>query len=233
LTDSDETNNDQKPIPSSDRQGGYTMIQHGPSHLSGSGTPPPLDPQDAVRGFFDQLLHSAVKEIENRFVEIWPRMVEEALTQHIHPLVRHEVQTTVGELLSAERMASLIEPVLVQELPSLIGKEMQRSEPLIRQTALEAAERLTRETLNRWIVDQAPTIVREQVADQVRQQAVPLEQIMKDEVRFAVARHIEPQTEHLVKSLAQEVIDRSVQHVVPELAEQHIKAELRRLTDAA
>lgn len=232
-TDSDQPNDVGTPVlnVSADRQGEQVVTQHEPSPPSASTAPSPVGPQDAIKGFFDQILQSTVKEIENRFAEILPRMVEEALARHVRPMVEREVGTRLGEMLSADRMAPLIQPVISQGLPSLVGKEMAQSEPLIRQTASDTAGLLIKEKLDQWITDHAEAGLREHTSDLLRARLEAMDQTIKDEVQSAVTQRVTSQVDHIVRSIAQEAIDRSVQQVVPELAERHIKAELKRLTD--
>ncbi|MCA1959104.1 MAG: response regulator [Nitrospira sp.] len=233
LTDSDQANDVVTPMlnVSSDRQGEHVVTQHEPSQPSISITPSPAGPQDAIKGFFDQILQSTVKEIESRFAEILPRMVEETLARRVQPMIEREVGTRLGEMLSADRMAPLIQPVISQGLPSLVGKEMAQSEPLIRQTASDTAGLLIKEKLDQWITDHAEAGLRKQTSDLLRARIEAMDQTIKDEVQSTVTQRVMSQVDHIVRSIAQEAVDRSVQHVVPELAEQHIKAELKRLTD--
>jgi Arc/MetJ-type ribon-helix-helix transcriptional regulator len=134
-------------------------------------------------------------------------------------------------MLSADRMAPLIQPVISQGLPSLVGKEMAQSEPLIRQAASDTAGLLLKEKLDQWITDHAEAGLRECTSDLLRARIEAMDQTIKDEVQSAVTQRVTSQVDHIVRSIAQEAIDRSVQQVVPEFAERHIKAELKRLTD--
>jgi hypothetical protein len=158
-------------------------------------------------------------------------MVEEALARHVRPMVEREIETRLGEMLSADRMAPLIQPVISQGLPSLVGKEMAQNEPLIRQAASDTAGLLIKEKLDQWITDHAEAGLREHTSDLLRVRIEAMDQTIKDEVQLTVTQRVTSQVDHIVRSIAQEAIDRSVQQVVPELAERHIKAELKRLTD--
>lgn len=237
FTDAD--GNDDAPDPLvhiSDRQGGQqggqTVTEHGPPSPSDPSTRPMADPQDAVKGFFDQLLQSAVKELESRLVGILPRMVEETLSRQVHSLVRHEVQTRFNDLFSTGRMTALIQPLVLQELPSLVGKELAQNEPILGRAASDAVGVLIKEKLDQWVTDHAQAFICEQVTEQLRTQTGLMQQVIHDEARSSVIQYLTSHLEQLVKTVAQEAVDQSVQHVVPALAEQHIKAELKRLTDS-
>ncbi|MCP9438452.1 MAG: response regulator [Nitrospira sp.] len=232
LTDADGNSNVPDPLVHvSDRQGGQTVTEHGPPQPSDPGTRSIADPQEAVKGFFDQLLQSAVKEMESRLVVTLPRMVEEMFSQQVHSLVRHEVQTRFNDMLSTGRMAALIQPLVLQELPSLVGKELAQNEPLLGRAASDAVGVLIKEKLDQRVTDQARALIREQVTEQLRAQTGLMQQVMQEEARSSVVQYLTSHLEQLVKTVAHEAVDQSVQHVVPALAEQHIKAELKRLTD--
>lgn len=220
-------------INATDRQGGYTVTEPGPPQSSEPNVRSTVpQPQDAVKGFFDQLLQSAVKEIEGRFAEALPRMVEETVSRHVQLVLRHEVHTRFNEMLSTGRMAAFLQPLVLQELPSLVGKELAHNEPLINRAATEAVGVLIREKFDRWMTDHASAAIREQIAERLHAHPELIQQPLQDEIRSSVAQHMASRTEEIVTALAREAIDRSVQHVVPDLAEQHIKAELKRLTDS-
>ena len=96
-------------------------------------------PQDAMKGLFDQLLLSVSKETEKRLTDILPRAIEDRLLNQVRPFVQQEVRAQLGAVLSAEQLSAMIHPLVSQELPSLLGKEIAKCESLIRQATSEAA----------------------------------------------------------------------------------------------
>lgn len=229
-TDSDQA--DEPPshrATSPDRQEGHTMNQQGTSQSAAPAAQPGIGPQDAMKGLFDQLLHSMTKETESRLASLLPRVIEEHLAVRIRPLIEQEIRSQLGDILSAEQLTGLIGPLLTRELPSLLRKEIANSEPLIKQAASEAVGASVKEKLDQWVRDEAEAGIRKQLPDLIRAQVGSIDQMVKDEVRAAV-QQAPLLADDIVRTAAQQSIDRAVQQVVPELAEQHIKAELKRLT---
>ncbi len=187
-------------------------------------------PQDAMKGLFDQLLLSVSKETEKRLTDILPRAIEDRLLNQVRPFVQQEVRAQLGAVLSAEQLSGIIHPLLSQELPSLLGKELAKCEPLIRQATSEAAGSLAAGKVDQWVREQAENSIRKQLTDTIREHIGTVDQTVKDEVHAAVAQHVPKLADELVRSTAEQSVEQSVRRVVPELAEQHIQAELKRLT---
>ncbi len=78
--------------------------------------------------------------------------------------------------------------------------------------------------------EQAEAILRQQVSDVIREQIGSIDQIVKDEVRATLHKQAPPIFDETVRTASERAIEQAVQHIVPELAEQHITAELKRLT---
>ncbi|MCP9455866.1 MAG: response regulator [Nitrospira sp.] len=216
-----------------DRQGGYTVTEPAPPQpAEPSVRSAASQPQDAIKGFFDQLLQSAVKEVESRLVDTLPRIVEETVSHHMQSALRHEVHTRFNEMLSTGRMAAFLQPLVLQELPALVGKELAQNEPLINRAATDVIGVLIKEKLDHWVADHASGVIREQLTARLQAHPDIIQQAIQDEIRSSVAQQMASHVEQVITPLAREAIDRSVQHIVPDLAEQHIKAELKRLTDS-
>ena len=187
-------------------------------------------PQDAMKGLFDQLLLSVTKETEKRLTDILPRAIEDRLLNQVRPVVQQEVRAQLGAILSAEQLTAMIHPLLSRELPSLLGKELAKCEPLIRQATSEAAGSLAAEKVDQWVREQAETSIRKQLTETIREHIGALDQMMKDEIRAAMAQQIPQSADEAVRTVAEQSVEQSVRRIVPELAEQQIQAELTRLT---
>lgn len=193
-------------------------------------SPATAGPQDAMKGLFDQLLQAVAKENEKRLADLLPLAIEEKLASHVRPIIQKEVRALLGDVLSMEQLATIIRPLLSQELPALLGKEITSCEPIIRQAASDVAGTLIKERLEQWVQEQAEAGIQKQLPDLIREHVGSIDQIVKDEVRAAAAKQAPLIADDIVRTTAQQTVERAVQHVVPELAEQHIKAELKRLT---
>ena len=218
-------------IASNNRPDGHAIDRQAPSPRPASAaSPASAGPQDAMKGLFDQLLLSVAKESEKRLAELLPRTIEEKLASHLRLLIPKEVRSQLGDTLSAEQLAAIIRPLLSRELPSLLGKEIANSEPIIRQTVSNAVETLVKEKIDQWAREQVQAGIREYLPDLIREQIGSIDQMVKAEMRTAVAQQAPLLADDIVRTIAEPAVEQSVQHVVPKLAEQHVKAELKRLT---
>jgi CheY-like chemotaxis protein len=190
------------------------------------------EPEDAMKGLFGQLLQSMTERTEKRLTDLLPQAIETRLSSHVRPIVQKELQKQLGEILSQEQLTAIIKPLLNQELPALLKKELTASEPMIRQTVADVAGTSVKESLERLVRDQVDAGVRKHLSDVVREQIGEIDLIVKEEIKQATVRQASLLADDLVRATAEQTVEQAVQRLVPELAEQHIKAELKRLTDA-
>lgn len=204
-------------------------------HPIGSSSPPPAasasaEPEDAMKGLFEQLLQSMTERTEKRLADLLPGLLEGKLATQVRPVVQRELDHQLGEILSKEQLAALIQPLLVQELPALLRKELAAAEPLIRQIVSERAATMLTERLNQAVREQAESLVRTHLPEVVREHVGSIDLVVQDEIRQAALKHAPLLADDLVRATAEQTVEQAVQRIVPELAEQHIKAELARLT---
>jgi enhancing lycopene biosynthesis protein 2 len=58
-----------------------------------------------------------------------------------------------------------------------------------------------------------------------------VDQLVKDEIQRAVQKQALLLADDMVKAAVGQTVEQAVQRIVPEIAEQHIKAELKRLIE--
>lgn len=187
-------------------------------------------PEDPMKGIFDQLMQSMTHQVEQRLADVLPQVIEEKLTSQVQPIVQKELWAQLGDVLSEERLAAIIQPILSRELPSLLGKEIANHEPIIRQTISDLIGTLAKAKLDIWVKEQAETGLRQHLSDVIREQIGSIDQIVKDEVQATVHKLAPPIVDETVRTVSERAIEQAVQQIVPELAVQHITAELKRLT---
>lgn len=187
-------------------------------------------PEDPMKGIFDQLTQSMTHQVEQRLADVLPQVIEEKLTSQVQPIVQKELWAQLGDVLSEERLAAIIQPILSRELPSLLGKEIANHEPIIRQTISDLIGTLAKAKLDIWVKEQAETGLRQHLSDVIREQIGLIDQIVKDEVQATVHKLAPPIVDETVRTVSERAIEQAVQQIVPELAVQHITAELKRLT---
>ncbi len=191
----------------------------------------PAAPEDAMRGLFDQLLQSMTKRSELSLAELLPRVIEEKLGTHVRPIVQKELNAQLGNILSQEYLTAIIHPLVAQALPTLIKKEIEASEPIVRQTASDVARASLGESVDRLVKDQVESGVQQYLPAAVREQVGTVDQLVKDEIQRAVQKQAPLLADDMVKAAVGQTVEQAVQRIVPDIAEQHIKAELKRLIE--
>jgi CheY-like chemotaxis protein len=190
------------------------------------------DPEEAMKGLFGQLLQSMSERTEKKIVELLPQMVGKDLATLVVKSVETEVRTHMGVSLSDERLTQVLEPWLKQALPKALSREMSLLEPVIRQSIVEIASPLIRESIDRFVREQTNAI-RTTLPDMVREQLGSIEGLVKEEIQQAAAKQTSGMVDVLVRETAREQVEQAVARLVPDLAEEQIKAEITRLTTVA
>jgi uncharacterized membrane-anchored protein YjiN (DUF445 family) len=191
----------------------------------------PAAPEDAMRGLFDQLLQSMTKRSELSLAELLPRVIEEKFGTHVRPIVQKELQAQLGNILSQEYLTTIIHPLVAQALPALIKKELEASEPLIRQIVSDVAKASIGESIDRLVKDQVHFEIHQYLPAVVREQMGTVDQLVKEELQRAVEKQAPLLADDMVRASVGQTIEQAVQRIVPDIAEQHIKAELKRLIE--
>lgn len=189
-------------------------------------------PEETMSDLFSQILASMTACTEKRITELLPQAIERELTARIHSAVKHALDGQLGEILSREQLASIIQPLLGQELPALLKNELAASEPLIRETLSELAGASIKNSLGDSIKDQIAASVQEQLPALVDVHLKSIDVQVKEEIRQATLKQAPLIADDAVRTAAEQAVEQAIQRIVPELAEQQIKAELNRLTAA-
>jgi CheY-like chemotaxis protein len=185
---------------------------------------PTAEPEEAMKGLFGQLLNSMSERTEKKIADMLPQMVGKELATL--------VAKSVGASLSEEHLTRALEPVLATALPKFLAQKMSLLEPLIRQSVSETASPLIKERIDQFVREEL-NAVRTALSGMVREQLDSLEGLIKEEIQQAAAKQAAEMTEALVQATAREEVKQAVLRLVPNLAEEQIKAEITRLTKAA
>ena len=203
---------------------------------SPSASPAPLinaaAPEDAMKSLLDLLLQSMTTRSQQSLVELLPGVIDEKLGTHVQPTVQKELRAQLGNILSQEYLTTIIHPLVSQALPALIRKELETNEPIIRRTISETVKASIGENVDRAVQEHADASLRKHLPDMIRDQVGSIDQMMKDEVRVAAMKQAPLIADDVVRSTAEQTVEQAVQRIVPDVAEQHIKAELKRLIEA-
>ena len=190
------------------------------------------EPEEAMKGLFGQLLHSMSERTEKKIADLLPKMVGKDLATLVAKTVESEVRAQTGASLSEERLTQVLEPLLMMALPKVLAREMSLIQPIIRQSVFETASPLIKERIDQFVQEEI-TAVRTTLSEMVREQLGSLEGLVKKEIQQAAAKHTTEIAEPLVRAAACEQVEQAVLRLVPNLAEEQIKAEIVRLTQAA
>ncbi|MGQ0695509.1 MAG: response regulator [Nitrospiraceae bacterium] len=232
LTDSEEGDEVMDHLNVSDEQEDQSMDQHSDAPKVTVARASTAGPEDAMKGLFEQLLQSMTQRTEKRLTDLLPQAIEAKLASHVQPIVQKEMRSQLGEILSHEQLAAIIKPILSQELPGLLPKEIKACEPIIRQTVSDLVGATIKQGLDQLVREQAEAGIRKQLPDMVREHLGAIDKIVKDEIRQATLKQAQLLADDIVRATAEQTVEQAVQRIVPELAEQRIRAELKRLTDA-
>jgi DNA-binding response OmpR family regulator len=231
-TDSEEGDEVMDHLTVSDEQEDQRMDQHSDKPKVAVARASTAGPEDAMKGLFEHLLQSMTQRTEKRLMDLLPQAIETKLASHVQPIVQKELRSQLGEILSHEQLAAIIKPILSQELPSLMPKEMKACEPIIRQTVSDLVGAAIKQSLDQSVREQAEAGIRKLLPDVVREHLGAIDRTVKDEIRQATLKQAQILADDIVRATAEQTVEQAVQRIVPELAEQRIKAELKRLTDA-
>ncbi len=190
------------------------------------------EPEEAMKGLFGQLLQSMSERTEKKITDLLPKMVGKDLATLVAKAVETEVGTHMGASLSEERLTQVLKPLLITALPKVLAREMSLLQPIIRQSVFETAHPVIKERIDQFVREEI-IAVRTALSDMVREQLGSLEGLVKEEIQQAAATQTAEMAEALVRVTAREQVEQAVLRLVPNLAEEQIKAEIVRLTQAA
>jgi DNA-binding response OmpR family regulator len=234
-TDSDDDNlHDDSLTDEEEEQAMEPHSQPKPSPVTSTTAPRAraAEPEEAIKGLFGQLLHSMSERTEKKIADLLPKMVGKELATFVAKAVEPEVRTQMGASLSEDRLVQMLEPLLMTALPKILSRDMSLFEPIIRQSVLETASPLIKERIDQFVREEI-NAVRTALSDMVREELGSLEGLIKDEIHQAAAKQTAGMAEALVQATAREQVEQAVLRLVPNLAEEQIKAEITRLTQAA
>ena len=222
--------------------GQIRAVQIPPSDTSKKSTTPPSSqptapitqkttskPEDAMKGHSDPLMQWMYERTEETIATMLPKVIGPELASQVAKAVQEEVQTQLGATLSQERLAHIIEPLLAKELSNVLAHEMPVLEPIIRHSIFEIASPLVKDSIDVLVREQAET-VKKTLPDLVHDHLGSIDVLVRDEIQQAAVKQATNRVDEIVREAVKEQIVQAVERLVPGIAEEHIKAELKRLT---
>ena len=199
---------------------------------SASPKQPAAEPEEAMKGLFGQLLQSMSEKTEKKIADLVPQMVGKELAALVAKAVEEEVHQQLGAGLSQERLTQIVEPLLSREIPKAFTSEMAVLEPIIRHSIFEIASPLVKEAIEQMVREQAES-VKHSLPELVQEHLKSMNGRVHDEIRQAAAAQTEKLAAEAVRTAASEQIQQTAEKLIPSIAEEHIRAEIARLTKAA
>jgi hypothetical protein len=193
---------------------------------------PAAEPEDAIKGLFGHLMQSMTEKAEKKIAEVLPDMIAKDLAVQISKAVEAETKQQLGTTLTQERLAAFIEPLLKKELPSVLVRELPALEPVLRKDIVEIATPLIKDQVDLLAREQAEAI-KVAVPAAVREHLKSIDDEITQEIRKAATAKAEALAEDLVRAAANNQVQQTVLELVPGIAEEQVKNELKRLTEAA
>ena len=218
-----------EPVKPGDKKEASAPPQRGPAPSSPA---PSAEPEETMKGLFGQLLQSMSGKTEKKIAELLPQMVSTKLEAQVSKSVEAEVHVQLGAAVSQERLAEVVEPLLSKVLPKVLTNEMAVLEPIIRHSIFEIASPLIKDQIERMVGEQAET-VKDLLPEAVRTHLRSMEDEIRGQLKECVAAQTERLAADVIRTVAEEQIQTTVQKVIPSMVEDAIKAEIRRLTEAA
>jgi hypothetical protein len=182
-----------------------------------------------MKGHSDPLMQWMSERTEEIIATMLPQVIGKELASQVAKAVQDEVQTQLGATLSQERLAHMIEPLLAKELSNVLSREMPVLEPIIRHSIFEIATPLVKDSIDGLAREQAET-VKKTLPDVVHDHIGSIDMLVRDEIQQAAVKQATHIADEVVRAAVKEQVEQAVQRLVPGIAEEQIKAELKRLT---
>lgn len=205
-----------------------------PVSTSAPALTPPITPSastDVVRSLVDQLVQAMTTRSEQSLAASLPKVLNEQWGAQVRPLVQKELQVQLGSILSQEYLTTIIQPLVAEALSAVIRKELASSEPIIRQAVTDLFKPPLGEPLAQLVREQMQSVVHQDLPAVVREQVGTINQQVTDTVHQEVVRQTPLVVETVVKASVGLAVEQAVQRIVPDVAEQQIKAEIKRLIE--
>ncbi|THJ23313.1 MAG: response regulator [Nitrospira sp. CG24E] len=235
-TDSDEDDEvDDDNVPEEETEQAIVpnpQLKDSPVTTASAKQAPAAGPEEAMKGLFGQLLQSMTERTEKKIADLLPRMVGKDLATLVAKAVETEVRIQIGTTITEKRLTQVLEPLLTTALPKILAQELPLLTPIIRQSVSEIANPLIKERIDQFVREEL-NAVRIALSDMVRAELGSIEGLVKEEIQLAAAKQTSDKVEDVVRTTAHTQVEQAVLRLVPDLAEEQIKAEISRLTRAA
>jgi CheY-like chemotaxis protein len=205
-----------------------------------SSTPPPSRTEsqaqsgsvaeEAMRDLLGHLVQSITERAERKAEELLTGMFSRQVEARISQAVKDEIEKQFAGGLLAERIAQVVRDGIADELPKAMTRQKSDLESMLSKHIQESAVSAMQNTIEHAGGQLVESVIRRQLPGIVREQLGAIDQLLKEAVQEAAARHARDAAETVVREIAEKSIALAVRQIVPDLAENHVKDEIKRLT---
>lgn len=184
--------------------------------------------EDAMKGFFDQLLHSMRAEAERKVSDMLPLLIRKELNDRLASSVREEVTSQ----LSQAKLLAAIRAVTEEELPRIVARHVAELDRKVREQVADLTPRCFEETTAPLVREVVGSSVQTLLPELVKEHLGNMDELVKSEVRQVAGQLARQSAEDTVREMAREPIDEAARRIVPEVAETQVKEAIKRLSAA-
>ncbi|WP_447859736.1 response regulator [Nitrospira calida] len=186
--------------------------------------------EEAMRGLLGHLVQTMTERAERKVEELLPQILGQQVEAQVSQAVKGEIEKHLALGLSAERISQAVRDGIADELPKAMARQSTDIEAMVAKHVRESAASLIRNTIEQTTGELVDSAIRRQLPAIVREQWGSIDQVVKEAVQEAAAKQARELAEAVVRDIAERSIALAVQQMVPDLAEPHVKDEIKRLT---
>lgn len=201
-----------------------------PTSQTESGGQPVSIVEEAMRDLLGHLVQSMTERAERKAEELLTGMLGRQVEAQVSQAVKDEIEKQFAVGLLAERIAQVVRDGIADELPKAMTRQNSDLASMLSRHVQESAVSAVQNTIEQAGGQLVESAIRRQLPGIVREQVGAVDQLVKEAVQEAAARHARDAAEAVVREIAEKSIALAVRQIVPGLAENHVKDEIKRLT---
>ncbi len=190
--------------------------------------------EELMKGLVDHLLQSATVQADRTIANLLPsaiaKEVASQLGNALGKAVQAEVSKHLAEALAPERLQSSLRGMIQEELKRQTQSQLAGVETTIRQAVADLAPALVEQSADKRLGELADTGVKKHLPEALQAHLEMINQLVKKEVEHVAASCARQAADDIVREMAKDPIQQTVQRIVPDMAETQIRAEISRLS---
>ncbi|MDP9132210.1 MAG: hypothetical protein M3M98_03635, partial [Nitrospirota bacterium] len=148
----------------------------------------------------------------------------------VRSAVQAEVSGQLAEALAPERLQIAMRDLIQEELRRQTPTHLAVVETTVRQTVSDLAPACLEQSAEKHLGELAEAGVKRHLPDALRAHLDMIDRLVKKEVAHVAADCARQAVDEIVHEMVKDPIQQAIQRIVPEVAETHIRAEIKRLS---